>query len=149
MKRAVVLVILLVTAGLLIGCGSEPAPTEVPAGPPALVVKGSVEQELNLSIEGLKALGVVQITAEHPKIGPQDYEGVLLRSVLDEAGVQGDATSLVLTASDNYEAEVALADVEGCSDCMVAFRDDGTLGMVMPGLSSKAWVKFVVSIELK
>lgn len=150
MKRSAVLVVLLVVAGLLIGCGGEPAATEaVPAGPPALVVKGMVDHQLSLSMEGLEALGSVQITAEHPKKGPQDYEGVLLQSLLASAGVQGDASMLIFAASDGYEAEVALADVEGCGDCLVAFRDDGTLGMAMPGLSSKAWVKFGVSIELK
>lgn len=150
MKRSVVLVILLVVAGLLIGCGGEStAPEAEPAGPTVLVVKGMVDQELNLSMEGLKALGVVQITAEHPKQGPQDYEGVLLQSVLDSAGVQGGASALIMTASDGYEAEVALADVEGCADCLVSLEDDGTLSMVMPGLSSKAWVKQVLSIELK
>jgi hypothetical protein len=136
---------LLVTV-LLVACGGTPEPA---AGPPVLAVKGMVDQELNLSMEGLKALGVQQITAEHPKNGSQDYEGVLLSAVLDEAGVKSGATALVFTASDEYQAEVTMVEVEGCADCLIAIGATGSLTMVMPGLPSKAWVKSVVSIEVK
>jgi hypothetical protein len=108
-----------------------------------------VDQELSLSMEGLKALGVQPITAEHHKKGPQDYEGVLLSAVLDEAGAQSGATMLVFTASDDYQAEVTMAEVEGCADCLIAIGATGSLTMVMPGLPSKAWVKNVISIEVK
>ena len=46
------------------------------------------------------------------------------------------------------ESEVAYADVEACADCLVAF-DGSDLIMVMPGMSSKAWAKMVIKIEVK
>jgi hypothetical protein len=148
--RLVLFSILLLAVTLLGACGptATPAPTMVPAGPPALVVKGKVTTALSLTLDDVKALGMEKLTADHPKNGPTEYEGVRLSKVLDKAGLAADATTLVLTASDGFSAEVAIADVKACADCLVAV--DGTsLNMVMPGMASKAWVKTVISIEVK
>ncbi len=106
-----------------------------------------VNQELALTAADLQAMEVVTLTAEHPKNGPAEYTGVRLNAVLDKAGVTDGAGLLVLTASDGYSAEVPLADVQACADCLIAI-DGSVLNMVMPGMSSKAWVKDVVKIDL-
>jgi len=147
--RATLFSILLLIVGLAAACGpTTVAPTAAPAAPPALAVQGKVGQELHLSLDDVKALGLQTITAEHPKSGPQEYEGVPLNTVLDQAGPAGDATAVVFNASDGFSSEVALADVRACADCLIAV-EGSTLNMVMPGMSSKTWVKMVVSIEVK
>ncbi|MFZ5819212.1 MAG: molybdopterin-dependent oxidoreductase [Chloroflexota bacterium] len=133
----------------------EPAATEEPAAPAAavegsLVVTGLVGQPQGFMEADLRALDVLQITAEHPKKGPQDYEGISLNALLDLAGVQDGATKLVITASDGYTAEVGLDVVAACADCLVAFTDTAEqFSMVMPGMESSAWVKGVASLEVK
>ncbi len=94
---------------------------------------------------------VVAITAEHPKKGKLGYEGVSLNALLDLAGIQDGAKTLVITASDGFSTEAAsLAEVRACADCLVAFTDTTeSFTMVMPGLSSSAWVKGVVRLEAK
>ena len=124
------------------------AATEAPSAEPILTVAGAVDTELALSAADLRGMEVIQLNAEHPKNGMTDYEGVRLSEVLAKAGVQSGASALLFTASDGYESEVAYADVEACADCLVAF-DGADLNMVMPGLSSKAWAKMVVKIEVK
>ena len=146
-KLVLLSTVLLVTV-LLGACGATPAPTSAPAGPPALEVKGKVTTQLQLTLDDVKALGLEKLTLEHPKNGPTEYEGVRLSKVLDKAGLAADATTLVLTASDGFSAEVAIADAKGCADCLIAVKD-ATLTMAMPGMSSKSWVKDVVSIEVK
>ena len=47
------------------------------------------------------------------------------------------------------EAEADLAAVLACADCLVAFADDGTLVLAMPGMESSLWVKDLVKIEVK
>jgi tungstate transport system substrate-binding protein len=150
----------------LAACGT-PAPTVAPAteavvvteapvaateasasAEPILTVTGAVDQELALSEADLRGMEVIKLNAEHPKKGPTDYEGVRLSEVLAKAGVQDGASALLFTASDGYESEVAYADVKACADCLVAF-DGSDLIMVMPGLSSKAWAKMIVKIEVK
>jgi len=148
MRKIVLLTIVMLAAILIGACGATPAPTSAPAAPPALTVQGKVNQELELTLDDVKALGVETLTLEHPKNGPTEYEGVRLSKVLDEAGLAADATMLVFTASDGFSAEVAVADAQACTDCLIALSGS-SLNMAMPGMSSKAWVKTVVTIEVK
>jgi tungstate transport system substrate-binding protein len=124
-----------------------PAAAEAPMAEPILAVTGMVNQELNLTEADLLGMDVVTITAEHPKNGSTEYTGVYLNDLLEKAGIGDGAGALVMTASDGFSAEVALSDVQACADCLIAM-DGGTLNMVMPGMSSKAWVKDVTTFEL-
>jgi hypothetical protein len=127
---------------------TQPAVSAKPEG--SLAIFGMVKQALGLMESNLRAMNVLQVTAEHPKKGSQDYEGVSLNALLDLVGVQDGATKLVITASDGYTAEVSLQEVRACADCLVAFTDTAeNFSMVMPGLGSSAWVKEVVSLEVK
>jgi len=124
---------------------AEPVPVEG-----ALVVTGLVNQPLGLMEANLRALQVLQITAEHPKKGPTAYEGVSLNALLDLAGVKEGAATLAITASDGYVSEISLDEVRACTDCLVAFTDTtDVFSLVMPGLPSGAWVKDVVSLDVK
>lgn len=124
-----------------------PAATEAAVAEPVLAVEGLVEQALSLTEADLQAMGPVTLTLEHPKNGPTEYTGVYLSAVLQMAGLTEGAGALIMTASDGYSAEVTIAEVEGCSDCLIAF-DGGKLNMAMPGMSSKAWVKDVIGLEV-
>ena len=134
-----------------------PAPTavpatEAPAAPAApagasLMVTGLVKAELTLTTADPAGLEVVKLTAEHPKTGPGQYEGVRLNAVIEKAGLQDGAGAIVISASDGFSNEVPLADVKACADCLVGIAD-GKFNMVMPGLSSKSWVKDVTKIEV-
>ena len=109
-----------------------------------LVVIGAVEKPLGLKEADLRGMKVVKITAEHPKSGTAEYEGVRLSDLLALAVPAASATKIVFTAADGYSSEAALADVLACADCMVAFTNTpGKLKLAMPGLSSGLWVKEV------
>lgn len=135
----------------------EPMPTPEPTSTPApvtvegnVVIIGLVDQPLGLSEEALSAMEVVKITAEHPKSGQQEYEGVRLNALLDLAGVQEGVTKLIITAADGFASEVFLAEVRNCPDCLLGYTETpGKFKMVMPGLPSSVWVKDVVQIEVK
>jgi DMSO/TMAO reductase YedYZ molybdopterin-dependent catalytic subunit len=136
----------------------EPA-SEEPAAEPgepqmeaegSLVVVGLVDQAMGFMEADLRSMDVLQITAEHPKSGTADFEGVSLNALLDMAGVQDGATALVITAADGYSTEVSLDEVRACENCLVGFTNTAEkLKMVMPDLASGAWVKDVVSLEMK
>jgi tungstate transport system substrate-binding protein len=121
-----------------------------PASAAALTVTGLVTLELKLSDADLKALTVVEITAEHPKSGSQKYSGVKLSELLAKAQLKPEAKTLVFTASDGFSAELDVATVNACADCLVAFTDAaGVYQLVMSGQSSKLWVKTIIKIEAK
>ncbi len=125
------------------------AQSQAPSGDAALTITGAVEKELKLTMEAVKAIGVVKATLEHPKKGKTDYEGVKLIALLAQAKPKADAKTMVLVASDGFTAEMALDAVSKCADCMMAFGDGGKIHAAMPGMESNSWVKDVVKIEVK
>jgi DMSO/TMAO reductase YedYZ molybdopterin-dependent catalytic subunit len=133
----------------------SPTPTPAPAAPAAeaaggLAVTGAVEKALQLAEADLRALEVVHITAEHPKKGAQEYDGVRLSTLLAQAKPSAGASAIVFTAGDGYAAEAELAAVQACADCLGAFTDTpGQFALAMPGLPSNLWVKGIAKIEVK
>ena len=77
------------------------------------------------------------------------YTGVLIVTLLDVAGVQEGTTTVVYVADDGYTAEVDLAEVRACADCIVSFRNQGGFSIVMPGFPGNVQVKGVVEIQIK
>ena len=65
------------------------------------------------------------------------------------AGPGAEATTVVYVADDGYTAEVALAEVQDCADCIVSFRNQGGFSIVMPGFSGNVQVKGVIEIQIK
>ena len=74
------------------------------------------------------------------------YSGVSLTALLEDAGLTGAGVTLVFTAADGYQADMAMDDALACANCIVAF-DNGGLRMAMPELSSKLQVKDVIEIS--
>ena len=116
-----------------------------------LTITGLVAQPLALLEADLRTLEVAQIEALHPKKGTTDaYEGIRLSTLLEMAGVQEGAATLVLTAGDGYAMEISLADASGCADCLIAFTDTpGTFNLIMPGFDGSYWIKDITFIEIK
>jgi len=126
---------------------ATPEPTKAPEpaaaiAPGELLLTGAVEQEVTLPETVLRALKVTKITAEHPKKGEMEFEGVLLSDLFALAKPKPEATTVVVTASDGYSVEIALADILNCPKCLLAFTDEtGVYQLVMPDLESSTWVK--------
>jgi DMSO/TMAO reductase YedYZ molybdopterin-dependent catalytic subunit len=115
----------------------------------ALMITGKVLNTLTLKLENLEKMGLVELEVEHPKKGMQRYRGVLLNDLLDLAGPDSGAWTLVMIASDGYAAEANLSEVLACGDCLIALDEDGELHMVMAGMESGLWVKGVNFLEVK
>ena len=62
--------------------------TSAPAAAGSLVITGAVNTELSFMEADLRGMEVLEITAEHPKKGKQEYQGVSLNMLLDLAGVR-------------------------------------------------------------
>jgi hypothetical protein len=158
---------MLVLAGwALAGCGEEStdttvapettaaaAATETTAGETApaggtVTVTGMVDNPVAITVDTLEGMTVETLTVEHPKKGEVEYTGVRFSAVLEALGVQAAATTVVLTASDGFMAEVPLADIAASPDSLLAI-DEGTIVSVFPGLETKTWVKDIVSMEFK
>ncbi|MBN1667658.1 MAG: molybdopterin-dependent oxidoreductase [Anaerolineales bacterium] len=133
--------------------GEQPTKTvsiaETPDGT-TLWITGQVINSLALNDAALRSLGIIQITAEHPKKGSANYEGVNLNALLGFASPLPGTATIVLTAADGYSTNLDLAAVQACPDCLVAFTEtDGIYSLVMPGFESSAWLKNLVKIEIR
>lgn len=116
----------------------------------SLVITGAVTEPTGFMETDLRGMEVLKITAEHPKQGKNDYEGVSLNALLDLVGVTDGSKTLVVTASDGYSAEVSLDDIRACAECLLGFTNTAEkFKLVMPNLPSGAWVKDVVKLEVK
>lgn len=131
-----------------------PTATTAPTQPPAavggaLAITGKVGTEQSWTLDQLHAMDVVTLKVTHPKKGDQEATGVRINALLDLAALPADATTVVITADDGFTAEVSLADVRACADCLIAFNESNGLKSVMPGMESNFWVKGVVKLEIK
>ena len=128
-------------------------PTKDTAAAPAaggLTISGNVGKEMTWSLEDLGAMTMTKIQANHPKSGElTDYEGILISELFAVVKPAATATKVKLVASDGYSAEMNLADLIACKNCMVAFNNDNQLKTVMPDQASSLWVKDLVSIEIQ
>jgi hypothetical protein len=155
MKRVVVVLSLLVVlVGLLTGCGGaaqQPAGGSSTGGSAevALKITGNVEKEMAWSEDEVRAMDTIEAESTNKDGETATYTGVPINALLELAGVKAGATTLVFVADDDYTAEATLAEVQGCADCIVSFRNQGGFSTVLPGFSGKLQVKGVVEIQVK
>jgi tungstate transport system substrate-binding protein len=129
-----------------------PAATEAPAteAPAAVALKvtGAVAAEQGWTEDEVKAMPTLSVEATNSKGEKATYTGVLLSELIAAAQPNADANTVTFVADDGYTAEIALADVTACADCIVSFRDNGGFSTVLPNQAKNLQVKGVVEIQL-
>ena len=147
------LMVLVLLAGLLSGCGSseEPAAESEAAIPEnaALKITGKVNQEMGWTEDEVRAMETMDAVSTNSKGESETYTGVSLNTLLEMAGPAADATTVIFVADDGYTAEVALDELKACADCIASFRNQGGFSVVAPGFSGKAQVKGVIEIQVQ
>ena len=151
-KLVLVSVLAVLVLGTLSSCGNsagnEPAASSAPAAA-ALRITGNINTEVGWTEAELRALPAIEAQTTNKEGQTLTYVGAPLNTLLEQAGVKAGATTVTFVADDGYTAETTLAELQGCADCIVAFRDEGGLSMVLPGFSSKLQVRGVVEIQVK
>lgn len=130
---------------------AEAPAAEAPAsgGDVAFKVTGMVNAEQGLTDAQLKAMETTTADSTGKDGSTTTYTGVAVAKLLEAAGVKEGAANVAFVADDGYSAELPLADVLACANCIVGFRDDGKYQLVMPGFPGNAQVKGVVEINVK
>lgn len=77
-----------------------------------------------------------------------DVTGVLMTDVLALVTIDPAATTVSLIAGDGFSADIPLADLLACKNCLAGW-DEEMLRSYMPGLDSNFWVKDLAIIEVK
>jgi tungstate transport system substrate-binding protein len=115
----------------------------------ALKITGKVDKEMGWTEEEVRAMDTIEAESTNKQGETSTYTGVPITKLLEVAGVQSDGSTLVYIADDGFTAEVPLADVQACADCIVSFRNQGGFSIVMPGFPSNVQVKGVIEIQAK
>ena len=124
------------------------AATEAPAAEVALKVTGSIASEQAWTEDEVKAMEAISVESTNKNGEKATYTGVLFSDLLALAQPNADANLVVFVADDGFTAEISLADLTACADCIVSFRDKGGFSTVLPGQSGKLQVKGVVEIQV-
>jgi DMSO/TMAO reductase YedYZ molybdopterin-dependent catalytic subunit len=112
-------------------------------------ITGLVESEIGWAEDKLRSFDTIEAESSNKEGETQTYTGVRLTDLLGKAVPQAEATTLVLIADDGYSAEVALAEVQACDDCILSFRNQGGFSTVLPGFPGSVQVKGIVEIQVK
>ena len=136
-------------------------PQEIDVTTYRLKVTGKVERPLSLTYDDLRCLPKIQTSAV--LICPGFFEdeanwaGASLMSVLDMAGVQPEATSLLLVGADQYATSVTLQQARTGNNHL-AYEWEGKpipilhgfpVRAVFPSLQGNTWVKWLVEIQVE
>ena len=124
------------------------APAIVGPADATLLIKGLVESEKTLTMADLTAMNVLNINIEHPKKGAIDVTGVRLIDILALLTIKPEAKTVSLIATDGFSANIPLADLMACENCLAGW-DEEFLRTYMPGFESNNWVKDLAIIEIK
>ncbi|MFH1151128.1 MAG: molybdopterin-dependent oxidoreductase [Actinomycetota bacterium] len=125
-----------------------------------LAVGGLVENELSLSFDEIKAMPAEERYVRLPCVEgwSEDaiWKGVRLSDVLERAGVEAEAQTVVFSSPNEYTTSLTVADAEK-TDPILAYQVNGErlpdaqgypLRLVVPNKLGYKWVKWVDSIEL-
>jgi hypothetical protein len=115
----------------------------------AFKITGSVETEVGWTEDKLRSMNTIDAESTNKEGETNTYTGVLISDLLSKADPQGDATTLAFVADDGYSAEVPLADIQACANCIVAFQNQGGFRIVAPDFPGNVQVKGVVEIQVK
>ncbi len=150
-KKLLVPIIVFVLVFSLAGCAQAPVKEAAEAVVEAvgLKVTGLVNSEQGLGLTALKGMETKQVPSTNKAGETINYTGVPISKLLELAGLKDGTQTLVFVAGDGYSAEVPLADVQACADCIIGFQDDGTFINIMPGMAGKTQVKGLVEIQVK
>lgn len=148
LKKITLLLTVALLTVLLVGCGGgEAEEPEAGSGEVALELTGNVETEMAWTEAELRAMDTMTVEVENRDGEMEEYTGVSMNALLEEAGVGSDASAIMLVASDGYSADVTLDEIQACDECIVAF-DDG-LRSILPGFPGNKQVKGLVEIQVE
>lgn len=144
-------------------------PVPVPDGKALITLTGKVsavnkEATVALDRAGLAELGLVQVRVYEPWIKQTvDFRGVWLADVLLVAGVAAEATTIRITALDDYFVDLSIADIRAGGILLATEAGDGSelpvekggptrivfLNGVRGGANADQWIWSLTTIDAR
>ena len=118
---------------------------------PTCRIEGNVSKPLEyrpVDFERHAITVTAELKGQVTYIPPADYTGVPLSLILEQADPKPGAETILIVATDGYEAEFELSSVMNDGNVLLA-QDGDTLRIVAPGYEGAYWVKMVSNILVK
>ena len=160
MKRRLFLLILFgITLGALSILFLAPKGAMVENSERGLIVDGSVQHPLNLTLDEIAAMPKTTVNAKLYCVGTPDrpldngnWTGVRLGFILENAGVSPDAIKVAFYAEDGFSTDLTVTEAMQ-ENIILAYEKDGrplpeNLRLVVPGKWGYKWISQVNHIEL-
>jgi DMSO/TMAO reductase YedYZ molybdopterin-dependent catalytic subunit len=130
-----------------------------------LVIDGLVDSPLNLSASNLLAMPFTLVNAELYCVGggtvnaveKGTWEGVTLKSILEEVGAHRDVVKVAFYAPDGFSTDLTIQDAQR-GDIIVSYKKDGEflrdrdgnldLRLVVPGKWGYKWIRSLNHVKL-
>lgn len=127
------------------------------------IAPGSADGELRLDAAGLQRLGLRKVTVFEPFVRQTvDFQGVWLADVLAAAEVSPSATSVHLTALDDYETDLTMADIRAGvflatrtgAGRAIPLEEGGPVRILIPGdipsgTTDAKWIWSLSTVEVR
>jgi hypothetical protein len=116
---------------------SDPIPS--PTGEVVLTVTGDVSKTndadgVALDFATIERMGLVKYGVHDPWLdADHEFTGVLLADLLDTVGAAADATTVHVTALDDYEVQIAVADVRRWPILLATMTDGARMPIIDKG----------------
>ena len=114
-----------------------------------LVLTGQLLKQIGWTTAELKAMPAASAQGKNNKGDVSSYSGVLIADLLKLGAPLPAAKTLVFSGDGGIQVEVPLADVLSCTDCILTFRSQGGLSLLLPFYSEQLAIKGVIGIEVK
>lgn len=143
MKTFRIFVIMFVVLVTLSACGSGGAGDTLEGD---LVIEGSVNSPQGFSEAEVRGMEAIEAVSKNKDGEEKTYQGVPLIALLQLVDVDDTATKVIFIGEEDSRAEVSLADLNACVECIVSFRNNGGFSVVMPGFPKGSEVKGLTRI---
>ncbi len=126
-KITIIILIALIVAVVPLYFYTRPDPTPEDA----IQIKGNVASPANFTLSQLKACtpSTIQVTVSSSsrpeENGVFNYTGITLKSLLEQAQVSDNATSIYIQSSDGYGVTLQLSEVIKNERIIIAYEKDG------------------------
>jgi hypothetical protein len=145
-------------------------PVHAPTGPVLLTLTGKIGQRnvdrsaLHFDAATLDELGVVKAKVYEPWVKQElEFQGVWMNDLIEAAKPTGGAQSIHITALDNYQVDLSMADIRAGGILAATKRGDGTpipieeggpvrvvfVGGVPSGASADQWIWNLTTIDVR
>jgi ABC-type thiamin/hydroxymethylpyrimidine transport system permease subunit len=120
------------------------------ADPYSCEVKGLVDNPFSFTLEDFPGSEVTieaELIGAYTHIQPTNYTGILLSTILQQAGVQTEAVGLQIIAKDGYSISLDISAVMTDSNLLLSKSNDG-LWLIANNYDGSMWVRQVIVLQV-